>query len=425
MVWLQIQLYRGLWWLLTPLLPHYLARRCRAGREDGLRWREKLGQPSLPRPSGPLVWIHGASVGEILSALIIIDGLLQREDSTEILITTGTVTSARLMGQRRVHPRLRHQFMPLDHPRAVKKFIQHWRPDRVMWLESELWPNFLRELKRSKIPVQLVNGRLSESSRRHWRRWGRGLATQLLGCFTEILPQSAGDAERFASLGARRIGMVGNLKLLAPPLPVDEARLTETWAAIGHKPIWLAASTHPREESMIAASHQRLVSQFPELITVIVPRHPERGEAIVSQISAQFPTLRLGRRSLGDGLDAGIFIADSLGELGLWYRAIPLVLMGGSLVQHGGQNPLEPLHFGCAVVVGPHMENFAELVESLFAVPGIRQFGDSDKLAAVIAEMLLESPAAATLGLAGQGWLKQQTAQGQKLIDHLLQESTQ
>ena len=377
MVWLQLCVYRALWWVLSGFLPLILRRRVRAGREDSRRWRERLARGMAPRPTGPILWIHGASIGEILAALVVIDALLAADEGLEILVTTGTVTSARLLGERRSHPRLRHQFLPLDHPRVVARFLDHWQPQRVLWLESELWPNLLLGLRRRGVAVQLVNGRLSAGSLAGWLRWGPGLAQRILDGFAEILPQSQPDAERFRRLGARRIGSVGNLKLLAEPLPVEAAQRNSLRAAIGLNPVWLAASTHPGEERLVAAAHQRLESQFPTLITVIVPRHPDRGAEIASELAANFPAMVVHRRTLREPMTAGLYLADSLGELGLWYRLIPIVLMGGSLVAHGGQNPLEALQFGRLVILGPHMENFAEVTAELEATQAVRRLAYS------------------------------------------------
>ncbi|MCX8501855.1 MAG: 3-deoxy-D-manno-octulosonic acid transferase [Alphaproteobacteria bacterium] len=419
MVCLQLTAYRALWWVLTLFLPAILRSRVGAGREDARRWREKLGRGLAARPAGPLTWIHGASIGEILSALVLIDGLLAADATAEILVTTGTVTSARLVAERRPHPRLRHQFMPLDHPRVVARFLNHWRPNRVLWLESELWPNLLLGLQRRKIPVQLVNGRLSAGSLARWLRYGRNFARLLLDSFYEILPQSHLDSERFRRLGASRIGQVGNLKLLAEPLPADLSQLQSLRAELGQRPVWLAASTHPGEEVQVATAHQRLVPQFPNLVTVIVPRHPDRGPGIAAELVARFPGVAVLRRSASEPITAGIYIADSLGELGLWYRVIPMVLMGGSLVAHGGQNPLEALHFGRLVLLGPHMENFSEITAELEANQAVRRTENLDDLTRLLAAAL-NDPEAAAPGERGRQWLAQQRVAGQRLLQHLL-----
>lgn len=354
-----LALYRTLGWGLTPLLPVYIGRRRARGKEHATRWRERLGWAGVARPAGTLIWLHGASVGESLALLPLIEALRRDWPGVTLLITTGSVTSAALMAER-LPPGALHQFVPLDAPGAVDRFLSHWRPDLVLWTESDLWPTILTQLQRRGTPMVLVNGRLSDRSFRRWQR-AKPIIARLLGCFTEVLARGPEDAARFAALGAVKVQAAGNLKLAAAPLPVDEAVLATALAGIGDRPVLVAASTHPSEEDLIAAAHRALLADFPDLLTIIAPRHPQRGAEIAADLAAPC-------RSQGADIPAqGLYIADTMGELGLWYRLARVAVIGGSFIPHGGQNPTEAVRLGCPVVFGPHMENFREDVAALLA----------------------------------------------------------
>ncbi|MBX9634576.1 MAG: 3-deoxy-D-manno-octulosonic acid transferase, partial [Magnetospirillum sp.] len=330
-------LYRALTILGGPLIGRYLNRRMARGKEDPARFGERLGQPGLPRPQGVLIWLHAASVGESLSLLPLVERLVARP-GTHVLMTTGTVTSAQLMAER-LPPGAIHQFVPVDRPAFVHAFLDHWHPDLVLWAESDFWPNLLDGIRRRAIPLVLVQGRISPKSFANWQR-APGFIRRILSAFTLCLGQTPGDAERLAALGAAKVACVGNLKMAVPPLPGDEAELARLRHAIGVRPLWLAASTHPGEEAAMARVHSALVARFPGLLTVIVPRHPHRGADIVDELSAM--GLSVSLRSLGAGPMGDIHIADTMGELGLFYRLAPIVFMGKSLGAQGGQNPFEP-----------------------------------------------------------------------------------
>lgn len=352
-------LYSTLGWGLTPLLPVYLGRRRARGKEHATRWRERLGVPGAPRPTGRLIWLHGASVGESLALLPLIEALRRDWPQVTLLITTGSVTSAALMAER-LPPGALHQFVPLDAPGAVDRFLAHWRPDLVIWTESDLWPTILTQLQRRRTPILLVNGRLSDRSFRRWQRV-KPIIARLLGCFTDVLARGPEDAARFSALGAAKVQVAGNLKLAAAPLPVDAAGLAAARARLGDRPVLVAASTHPTEEALIAAAHRALLADFPDLLTIIAPRHPQRGPEIAADLAAPC-------RSQGADIPAhGLYIADTMGELGLWYRLARVAVIGGSFIPHGGQNPTEAVRLGCPVIFGPHMDNFREDVAALLA----------------------------------------------------------
>ncbi len=292
-------LYRAGTELLGPAIELWLKRRLARGKEDPARLSERLGRPGRDRPPGRLVWLHGASVGEAISVLPLIDRLLAARDDVSVLLTTGTVTSARLMAER-LPARAFHQFAPVDRPSAVERFLDHWRPDLALWVESELWPNLVAETAKRGAAMALVNARLSERSYRRWRRLG-WLIRPMLSAFALTLAQSEADAQRLRALGARDVRCLGNLKSAAPPLVVDKAALAELSAALGGRPRWLAASTHPGEEAIAADVHRRLAPRLPGLLTVIAPRHPERGPELAEALGAT-----VARRSAGEPPDAGI-----------------------------------------------------------------------------------------------------------------------
>lgn len=364
-----------------------LARRLNRGKEHPERLAERRGEPTLRRPPGPLVWVHGASVGEMLAVVPLIERL--RAQDFAVLVTSGTVTSAALAEQRLPDGSL-HQFIPLDAPRFVRRFLDHWRPGLALFVESDLWPNMILSCAERKIPLVLVNGRLSERSFARWRRVPGAIAA-LLGRFDLCLAQSAADADRYGQLGAPRVMMTGNLKLDVPAPPVDQAALQRLRQIIGTRPIFVAASTHPGEEAAIVAAHGRLRAKFPTLLTVIAPRHPARGESIAEIARAVGLAAALRSQQVEPQPNIGIYIADTLGELGLIYRIAPIVFMGGSLASHGGQNPIEAVRLGAAVLHGPHVWNFAEIYATLDDAGGAELVGDEAALAARLGEWLADA----------------------------------
>lgn len=382
--------------LLAPLLPFYLRRRVAKGKEIAERLPERQGHGAA-RPPGRLVWCHAASNGETLSLLPLLEALAKQDPSLSFLVTTGTVTSARLLEQRlspELAPRTQHRFLPLDVPRWVARFLDGWRPDLAVIVESELWPNMLAAAGRRGVPMVLINARMSARSARSWG-WAPGFARALLGRFALILTQTEADAARFSALAGREVPCWGNLKYAAPPLPADPAELARLQAAWAGRPVWLAASTHPGEDEIILAAHRLLAGEHPDLLTIIVPRHPPRGP----DIAALAEDLPVARRGAGQEAGAGVavYVADTLGELGLFYRLAQVALMGGSLVPHGGQNPLEAARLGCPILIGPHHFNFSEIIARLSAAHALIETPDGPGTAAALAAQvarLLADPAA-------------------------------
>jgi 3-deoxy-D-manno-octulosonic-acid transferase len=351
--------------MLAPAIGLVLRARARNGKEDPARLGERWGHASVARPSGELIWIHGASVGECLSILPLIGALLETPRRSA-LVTSGTVTSAELM-RKRLPERAFHQFAPVDAPAAVTRFLDHWRPDIALFVDSELWPNLLSAARASGAKMALVNGRMSARAFAGWRRAPRS-ARHVLSSFDVCLVQDEASAERLRLLGAKEVRTVGNLKADAPPDPVDPTKLAELEHAIGARPILLAASTHPGEDETILPAHDTLRRRFPDLLTIIAPRHPARGADIVMLCGARAAALR-STHALPSAQTA-VYIADTIGELALFYRAARFAFMGGSLVPHGGQNPLEAARLCRAVIAGPHTQNFALAYDAIFAAQG-------------------------------------------------------
>ncbi len=370
-------LYAALTDLAAPALDLWLARRLARGKEIAGRIDERKGRVLLARPTGRLIWCHGASVGECLSLLPLVKDMAAR--GIQVLVTSGTATSAALLAERLPAGAL-HQFVPLDRRAWVKRFLDHWRPDGVVWAESELWPNLLAAVAARGIPAVLVNGRLSDRAFDGWRAWP-GFARETLAAFALILAQSETDRARFAGLGARNVKVSGNIKLAAPPLPADDDAVRALRGLIGDRPCWLAASIHPGEDYTAGAVHHDLAPHHPGLLTVIVPRHPERGPEMAAVMAKA--GLTCARRAAGEPLTPAtqVYIADTMGELGVLYRAVPLVFLGKSLAVGGGQNPAEPAALGCALLLGPDMSNFRDITAELLAADGAIQVMDGAGLA--------------------------------------------
>lgn len=395
-----LNLYHSLTSHSAPALRGILKRRLRRGKEDAARLPERMGEPGLPRPHGKLVWFHAASVGEAQSTLILIDALLTRFPDIHVLITTGTVSSAAIM-QQRLPPRAIHQFYPLDHPQWVENFLNHWSPDLILWMESELWPNMLRGIRTRNIHCVLVNAHMSRRSYRRWKHV-RETAAKLLSAFDLCLAQTEQDAGYYTRLRAVAVRVRDNVKYSADPLPHDPSALTAIKAALQStlrpRPVWLFASTHAGEEDIACRLHLELQKTYPDLLTIIAPRHPERREEILTTCQAHNLTTRLRSRDLvAPAATDQIYIADTLGELGLFYRLAPMACIGRSFSNDGGggHNPIEAAMLGCAVLHGPHVQNqhqiFAEMDQ---AQASIRVDTEQDFLAAL--HHLFKNPAALT-----------------------------
>ncbi|MGB4106972.1 MAG: 3-deoxy-D-manno-octulosonic acid transferase [Alphaproteobacteria bacterium] len=386
---MMLQLYKSVSGASGPLFRALLSARARDGKEAPAHMGERLGKASLERPAAPVVWIHAASVGESQSALILVERLIALIPAARILMTTGTVSSAGMIRKKLPEGAI-HQFYPVDHPAWVKEFLDHWRPDLVLWMESELWPNMLTDIARRGIPAILVNARLSEKSFARWS-WIRGTAKEILGAFSLILSQSEKEAERFRALRAKNVHATGNIKYSARPLPFDDNDLKTITGAIGQRPVWLYASSHKGEEALACRVHQKLKAQFPELLTIIVPRHPERRDEIAETCrQAGLSFLLRGAAKTPPAYETDIYIADTFGELGLFYRLAPLACIGRSFSDDGGggHNPIEAAQLNCAVLYGPHVQFQQTLFEDLSNSGGALGVTDERELGNIISSLL-------------------------------------
>ena len=379
-----LRFYRRLSVAMVPLAPALIKRRLKQGKEDPARIGERRGMSRDVRPHGPLVWIHGASVGEVLAAAGLIEKL--RALNIRILLTSGTVTSAAIVAKR-FPADIIHQYVPYDSPRYVARFLDHWRPSLALFIESDLWPNLILSSAARRLPMVLINGRMSHRSFPRWRRVTATISA-LLGRFDVCLAQSDVDAERFSALGSRNVVTTGNLKLDVPAPPADAAKLERLMSVTRGRPIIVAASTHPGEEELLLAAHRALAGFFPSLLSVIVPRHAHRGEAIARTISASGLQVRLRSREELPTAATDIYLADTMGELGLFYRLAPIVFMGGSLVEHGGQNPIEAIKLGASIVHGPHVFNFTDVYEALDDAGGARRADTQEALVKQLGQLL-------------------------------------
>ena len=337
-----------------------LRRRLTAGKEDPARIDERMGIAGMPRPEGRLVWFHAASVGEAASLVELLRRIGTGRPDLTCLVTTVTLTSAQFLDGRLPEGTL-HQFAPLDVLPWVERFLGHWRPDLAVWTESELWPATLYATHRTGVPMLLINARISQRSFRRWRL-ARGMARGLLGRFDRILAQDELAAEQLEAIGAEpdRLEVTGMLKEGAAPLPHDEAERTALARALDGRQLWLAASTHPGEEEIVAAAHAEARRTIPTLVLILAPRHPDRGDAVAAMLRER--GLAVAQRSKGEAIDADteVYLADTLGEMGLWYRVAPVSFVGGSLVAVGGHNPFEPALLGSAILHGPFVRSFAD-----------------------------------------------------------------
>jgi len=411
-----LRLYRAVSRRAGGVARHVLERRRREGKEDGERLGERMGIAGQLRPGGQLVWFHAASVGEAASLLELFRRLQQARPTLTCLVTTVTVTSAHFVAER-LPENCVHQFVPLDVVPWVRRFLDHWRPDVAVWTESEIWPAMLCESYDRGIPMLLINARISERSFRRWRMFGGvarallarferiltqddlaaeqlellgGVARALLARFERILTQDDLAAEQLQLLGAEPalVSVEGSLKEGAAPLPYDERERQRIARALAGRPVWLAASTHPGEEEIALAAHARARRALPMLALILAPRHPNRGDDLAGTLRGR--GLAVAQRSKGEDIlaDTDVYLVDTLGEMGLWYRIAAVAFVGGSLVDVGGHNPFEPALLGCAILHGPHVRNFIDAYRRLAIAGAAALVRSEDDLAeALVATM--------------------------------------
>lgn len=354
--------YRKLMQWLEPFAGHILKRRVKSGKEDDTRIAERKGIASLPRPSGTLIWMHGASVGETSMLLPVIRRLLDDDPKLHILVTSGTMTSAKMMKERLPH-RAVHQMVPLDGPNFVERFLAHWQPDLAVWAESEIWPNLVLQTKASRAKMALINARMNQSSIDRWRN-KRKFARQIFSCFDIILPADTLTHNALKFLGGNVVSQVGNLKTAAPALEFNKTEAAKLRQAAGHRPIWLAASTHGPEEADILSAHVSGPGRKANALLLWVPRHPERGDEIARLCAGHDIAMRSRNELLTD--TTSIYIMDTLGEMGLALDLADVAFVGGSLHDSlTGHNPLEPARASVPILTGPHVGSFTEIYAEL------------------------------------------------------------
>ena len=405
---LSLALYAGATRLLEPMAGALLRRRAGQGKEDPARLPERLGRAGLPRPAGPLAWLHGVSVGESISLLPLAAALLDRRPGLNLLVTSGTRTSAQLLAERL--PRgVIHQYAPVDGPAATAAFLDHWRPDAGIFVESELWPNLILGARARGVRLALVSARMTQGSARRWAR--RPAAAQaLLAAFDLILPQEAATEARLQGLGAAT-GPRLNLKLVGEPLPCPPLELERMRAGAGPRKVVVAASTHPGEEALIANAFREATRDGPPALLVIAPRHPARGEAVAASLATI--GLHASRRSQGGWPEPAhdVYVADTLGELGLFFRMAEVVVMGGSFAAGiGGHNPLEPARLGRAIVSGPGVFNAQEVYDEMFAEVAALEAADGAALARHLRGLLAHPQTARRIGEAALTYAERQGA---------------
>lgn len=383
--------------LLVPFVARSTLRKLRRAGVPVHRTHERLGNATQSRAEGRLIWFHAASVGESLSVLALITRMGVALPHAHFLITSGTATSAALIAQR-MPPRCTHQFAPLDAPGPLRRFLRHWRPDAAVFVESELWPQMLRRTRNTGATMALVNARLSAKSLAAWEKRPR-LAAYLLEVFDLILTQNDAMAEAMVRIHAppTRVARGQNLKSFAGPLPRDEDVIFDARAALGHRPVWVAASTHAGEEAMMLAAHTRLRQTHPEAMLILVPRHPERGDEVAAMIAQT--GLPYTRRSAGEQPTGAVYLADTLGELGNWYALSDIVFLGGSMLPIGGHNPFEVAQAAATVLSGNHVFNFAETFAEMEAAGAARLVSGADDLADRL-DLLLRDAGARTQAVA-------------------------
>lgn len=390
--------YRLMTRVLEPLAPRLLDARVKQGKEDRRRVDERLGIAGCPRPAGDLVWLHGVSVGETLSLLPVVERFRKLRPDLTLLVTSGTLTSAELLA-RRLPPEVIHQFAPVDGPAAVTRFLDHWRPGLGIFVESELWPNLLTAAQARGVKLALVSARITEKTAEGWGR-APGMARRILSSFDRVMPQDEASASRLEALGARSDGLV-NLKLSGGPLPHDTAAFSHLSAAIGDRPVVVAASTHPGEELAIVHALDDLGDR---ICLILVPRHPERGVEVATALTREGYRFVLRSRGGTLGPDTDLYVADTLGELGLFLRLADVVIMGGSfgsslgLAPVGGHNPLEPARLGKPLIAGPDAANWATVTTDLQAAGALSVIETPADLSGIIAALLADPAAARAMG---------------------------
>jgi 3-deoxy-D-manno-octulosonic-acid transferase len=376
----------------APLIRRGIRRKM-AAAGDEVRLSERLGRAPRPRPKGRLIWMHAVSVGELLSILGLIQSLKEQAPDLQVLVNTTTSTSAALAAKRLPEGAI-HQFSPLDTPRAVRRFFNHWQPDLAVFVESEIWPRQIVEAHRRGIPLALIQARLSRKSLDRWEKFPR-TARALLTRFSLVLCQIEATRSAVISLGqsSDRTLTSGDLKASSDPLPVDAEELARLRQTIGDRPLWLAASTHPGEEEQVAEAHGIFKEKHHDGVLILAPRHPERGDDIAHMLRND--GWDVAQRQHHDEINAltEIYVADTLGEMGLWYALAQITYVAGSFTDVGGHNPYEAAHFDSAILHGPLFANAAQIYDDMDSDGAALKVQDAEALGAALLDLTVSSKA--------------------------------
>ncbi|WP_299625512.1 3-deoxy-D-manno-octulosonic acid transferase [uncultured Tateyamaria sp.] len=388
-------LYRALSALALPFAARSAVSKLRGAGVPVERAHERLGHATESRRLGPLIWLHGASVGEAKSVLPLMAYMAQAHPELRLLLTSGTATSAQAVASRLPQDAV-HQFSPLDGVGPLNRFLDHWRPDLCVLVESELWPNLLDACARRDLPVALLNARLSDKSAQGWKRFAGTARYVLRGVrFAHCQDRRSRDHLREMGLDIAEQGQ--NLKAMPGPSTLGPKALDTAHTELGGRSVWVAASTHPGEEEGVLDAHKRLLQDHPNLCLILVPRHPERAPEVMGLIEGK--DLSVAQRSTGGTLSdkAQVYLADTMGETDLWYALSPIVFLGGSWSAVGGHTPFEPAAAHSAILHGPKYVNFSEAYAVFRLKDASVEVADATALASEIDTLLIHPSRAAQL----------------------------
>ncbi len=392
---------------LSPLIRlfarRHLERRIVRGKENAARYREKMGLTETDRPDGPLIWMHAVGVGEVLALPALIREMQQLDPALNFLLTSSARTSAQAI-EHNLPPNTIHQFLPLDSPHYVKRFLDHWQPQLSVWAERDIWPAFLTETKRRNIPMALINGRMDAQSAKSKQKAANFFAA-LYAKFRFIEVQDNESAAGFASLGVPtdRIRVTGTLKAGADALADLPEKRTRMEVALAGRPVWLAASTHPEDEIIALKAHKQLLKTAPGTCLIIAPRIPDRAKRILKHAQDQGFQAAIIQDDTTDLSGIQIAITDRIGEMGLWYRLADRCVIGGSFNDVNGHNPYEPARLNCAITHGPNTRNFADDYAAFHDADAAWLVQDADELANAMASPALTKMRTAAASVAAQG----------------------
>jgi 3-deoxy-D-manno-octulosonic-acid transferase len=354
--------YRVLINLVIIISPLIILIRIIKNKEDKKRFKEKFCVFSLKRKKGKLIWFHGSSVGEIVSVIPLVEKLENDPTIETILITSSTLSSSKIL-DRFNFKKIVHQFFPVDTSFLTKRFLNYWKPSLAIFIESEIWPNMMINIKKKSIPLILLNARITKKSFKRWKKIS--FSFELFKIFSVCLPQNFETQKYLYSLGVKKIKMLGNLKFSEPELNNKNEFKKNLKKYFNKKKIWCASSTHNTEEAICALTHQKLKLKYKNLLTIIIPRHIQR----IHEIKKQFKNMDINfhvhssKKKIGDNTE--IYLVDTYGETKNFFKVCKTVFLGGSIIKHGGQNPLEAARYGCEVIHGPNVSNFTEIYKLL------------------------------------------------------------